>query len=359
MSANPYTDLPSAAFWGEAVSFAAPGALDPCVRGEIIPPGAKIATMGSCFAQHLSAHVAQSGLTYFVPEAAPAGLSAADARALGYGVFSARYGNVYSAPQALQLLRRALGQFRPVEDVWERDGRFVDAFRPRIAPDGFESPAAVRAEAARHLTCVERVFKEADWLIFTLGLTEHWRSRIDGAVYPLAPGVAGGRFDPARHEFVNATVSETVADLAALIGETGKINPGLKILLTVSPVALMATYEPRHVLTSTVCSKSILRAAADEIERRFPNVIYFPSYEIVTSPAAEGRYYADDLRQVNRLGVDHVMRVFARHFIEASAGRAGPGPAPGPAYVLPRSEEVVCDEEDLQRAFAKPKLWSK
>ncbi len=355
MSDNPYAALPAGSFWGEAVTFAAPGALDPCVRGEIIPPTAKIATMGSCFAQHLSAQVARSGLTYFVPEAAPAGMSDAAARAAGYGVFSARYGNVYSVPQALQLLRRALGQFRPQDDVWEREGRFVDAFRPRIAPDGFDSAEAVRAEAARHLACVERVFRESDWLIFTLGLSEHWRSRLDGAVYPLAPGVAGGRFEPARYEFANATVGETVADLTALVEEAVRVNPGLKILLTVSPVALMATYEPRHVLTSTVCSKAILRAAADEVERRFKNVIYFPSYEIITSPAAEGRYYADDLRQVNRLGVDHVMRVFARHFIDAPGAQAHPGEA----YVLPRSDDVVCDEEDLQRAFAKPKLWSK
>lgn len=354
MSENPYSGLPPEAFWGN-VAQAAPGALDPCVRGEIISPTAKIATLGSCFAQHLSSYVAQSGLTYFVSEAAPSGLNDAEARVRGYGVFSARYGNVYSVRQALQLFQRAFGQFQPEDDVWERDGRFIDAFRPRIEPQGFDSAEAVRAEAVRHLACVERVFKEADWLIFTLGLTEHWRSTIDGAVYPLAPGVAGGKFDPARHAFANATVSECASDLAALIEGAAKINPKLKILLTVSPVALMATYEPRHVLASTVCSKSILRAAADETERRFKNVIYFPSYEIVTSPAAEGRYYADDLRQVNCLGVDHVMRVFAKHFIAPAADKK----APGQPYILPRSADVVCDEEELQRAFAKPKSWSK
>lgn len=354
MSGSPYETLPPTSFWGDVVE-AAPGALDPCLRGEVIPPTAKIATMGSCFAQHLSTYISASGLTYFVPEAAPAGLSDTDARARGYGVFSARYGNVYSARQALQLFQRAVGRFQPRDDVWDRDGVFVDAFRPRIEPQGFASAETVRAEAARHLKYVEQMFTGADWLIFTLGLTEYWRSKADGAVYPLAPGVAGGRFDPDRYEFANATVNEVAADLAALIEGLARVNPGLKIMLTVSPVALMATYEPRHVLTSTVCSKSILRAAADEVERRFKNVIYFPSYEIITSPAAEGRYYADDLRQVNRRGVDHVMRVFAKHFLNPPAGQ----PALGRPYVLPRSADVVCDEEEIQRAFAKPKLWSK
>lgn len=354
MSGSPYEGLPPTSFWGDVVE-AAPGALDPCLQGEIIPPTAKIATMGSCFAQHLSAYISASGLTYFVPEAAPIAMSDADARARGYGIFSARYGNVYSVRQALQLFQRAFGQFQPRDDVWDRDGVFVDAFRPRIEPQGFASAQAVREEAARHLRHVERMFTEADWLIFTLGLTEHWRSRIDGAVYPLAPGVAGGRFDPERYEFANATVGEVAGDLTALIESLARVNPSLKIMLTVSPVSLMATYEPRHVLTSSVCSKSILRAAADEVERRFKNVVYFPSYEIITSPAAEGRYYADDLRQVSRGGVDHVMRVFAKHFLNPPTGQA----APGRPYVLPRSADMVCDEEEIQRAFSKPKLWSK
>jgi len=89
----------------------------------------------------------------------------------------------------------------------------------------------------------------------------------------------------------------------------------VKILLTVSPVPLVATYEKRHVLVSNTVSKSVLRVAADEVERAFDNVIYFPSYEIITSPANSGKYYQDDLRRVTDIGIDHVMRVFSKHFL--------------------------------------------
>jgi hypothetical protein len=37
---------------------------------------------------------------------------------LGHGVFTARYGNIYTSQQLLQLLRRAFGRFTPKEDVW-------------------------------------------------------------------------------------------------------------------------------------------------------------------------------------------------------------------------------------------------
>jgi hypothetical protein len=354
---NPYRNLPPSSFWADAVTQPRPGAIDPFLGNLRIGAAEKIATMGSCFAQHLSQYMARSGLTYFVPESAPPDLSEAEKRDRGFGVFSARYSNVYTARQALQLFQRAFGQFCPVDDVWERGDRFVDAFRPRIEPQGFASPEDVRAEAARHLTFVQRVFKESDWLIVTLGLTEAWRSRADGAVYPLAPGVAGGIYDPTRYEFMNASVSEVVNDLAALLEGIAGVNSALKVLLTVSPVAIIATYEPRHVLVSSVCTKSILRAAADEIERRFKNVTYFPGYEIVASPAADGRYYTDDLRQVNQLGLDHVTRVFAKHFMgqDAEGGVVGRG-AP---YNLPRNADIVCDEEEIERAFKKPKMWSK
>ena len=42
------------------------------------------------------------------------------------------------------------------------------------------------------------MFEQSEIFIFTLGLTEAWRSKKDGAVFPLAPGVSAGSFDPAE-----------------------------------------------------------------------------------------------------------------------------------------------------------------
>jgi hypothetical protein len=352
MMSNPYRNSPDFCFWSRSVTFPAPGHIDPATSGQTIPPGANIATLGSCFAQHLARHIAQSGLNYFVAEPAPPELTAEEAARRNYGVFSARYGNVYTVGQALQLFDRAFGTFSPVEAVWRKESRFVDAFRPRIEPDGFESQAQVKEAAADHLLRVREMFARCDWLIFTLGLTEAWRSKIDGAVYPLAPGVEGGSYDPSKHEFVNFTVGETLEDLTRFIEKLREVNPGIRIMLTVSPVPLAATFENRHVLVSTCYSKAALRVAADHAERRFDNVVYFPSYEIITSPAAGGAYYADDLRQVTESGVKHVMRVFSRHFVDTS----NPPIAPlerreSAAASQPQDIDVVCDEEAIESAL--------
>jgi hypothetical protein len=193
---------------------------------------------------------------------------------------------------------------------------------------------------------------ECDWLVFTLGLTEAWRSRRDGAIYPLAPGVSGGSFDPLLHEFVNFTAEEVRSDLFAWIGKLRKINPGIRILLTVSPVPLAATYESRHVWVSTTYSKAALRVAADAAERLLDGVIYFPAYEIITSPAAGGSYYADDLRQVTQVGVKHVMKLFGKHFFPHPGDLSG-GDTPSPSLeaAIRRDAEIVCDEDTIDRAL--------
>ena len=346
---HPYETLAPFHFWSKSVTAPAPGRIDPVVTAPVISPDETLATMGSCFAQHLSRFIVKSGLKYRVDEPPPPELSATEATRRNYGVFSARYGNVYTVRQALQLFDRAFGTWHPAEEVWQRGDRYVDPFRPRIEPDGFAQPEAVLEESLRHLDCVRKVFTESHWLVLTLGLTEAWRSREDGATYPLAPGVAGGSYDPARHEFVNFTAAEVSEDLARLVTRINGINPACRLILTVSPVPLIATYEPRHVLVSTAYSKAALRVAADETARRFQNVFYFPSFEIITSPATGGRYYADDLREVTDIGVAHVMRVFRDHYLE---GKTNPSLAPAATpFTTASTTTVVCDEETIEAAL--------
>ena len=322
-------------------------ALDPVIAPRFrFDPQARIATMGSCFAQHISRDLAAHGIEPFVAEPGPDGLDQAERRRRGYGVFSARYGNVYTVRQAVQLMRRAFGKFDPEDDAWLRDDRWVDPFRPTVEPDGFPTRKAMRADRKQHLAATRAVVSMCDVLVLTLGLTVAWRSRIDGAVFSLAPGVAGGSFDPERHEFVNFGVSETIDDLGRFARAFHKRNPTGCILLTVSPVPLVATFEDRHVLVSTVESKAILRAAAGEIVRRHAFVDYFPSFEIITATGND-RYFGDDFRTVTEAGVDHVMRIFRRHYL--GMGKAATVAPQSPAVP---EDDIICDEAEIAASLS-------
>ncbi len=336
---HPYADLPDYAFWRRAVS----EETDPIIEAPFrIAPTAAIATAGSCFAQHISRVLDESGYRYLVTET----------EGEGAGVFPARFGNIYSPRQLLQTFERAYAVFRPVDRAWRRDdGAFVDPFRPRIQPEGFPSAEAVEAARAGHFAAVREMFETCSVFIFTLGLTEAWVSTRDGAVFPLAPGVAGG--EPGEgYAFHNFTVEEMAADLRAFVRKLRVVNQDVRVILTVSPVPLVATYEPRHVLVSTTYSKSALRVTADMVAASEPGVCYFPSYEIITGPQARGRYFAEDLRTITPEGVERVMGVFKRSFL----GGSEEAPAAGrPEVALSEAEtaefdalaEVVCDEEAL------------
>jgi hypothetical protein len=173
-------------------------------------------------------------------------------------------------------------------------------------------------------------------MVFTLGLTECWESQVDGTVYPTAPGTLAGSFDPAAHAFRNLRHGEVLADMAAFWALVKEVNPDARLLLTVSPVPLMATAGGGHVLPATVYSKSVLRAVAGDLAADHPDIAYFPSYEIITGHPSRGMFFNPDLRTVNAMGVDLVMRQFF-------AGPLASVFAP-PGRLAKPEPEAICEE---------------
>lgn len=321
---SPYQGLEARAFWRTGLA-----------EADYPPPGLyrpkwalsktdRIVTAGSCFAQHVGRALRQNGFNVLDAEPAPPGLSASDAPRHGYGMYSARYGNLYTTRQLRQLIEEAWHGAPWFDWAWSREGRFYDALRPNIEPDGFASEAEVRAARDLHLARVREVLASADVFVFTLGLTEAWAHRPTGQVYATAPGTIAGRFDPNLHAFVNFRVTEIRADLEAALARLKALNPALRVLLTVSPVPLTATASGSHVLPATVLSKSVLRAVAGEMAEDFPEVDYFPSYEIVTSVRAGATFFEENLRSVREAGVARVMGTF----IQAHLGSDTPPPLP-------------------------------
>lgn len=307
-----------------------------------------IATAGSCFAQHIARTLSAEGYGYLVTE--PGAVSE------GYGVYPARFGNIYTVRQLRQLFQRAYGLFAPTDDAWQVGHHWVDPFRPGVQAGGFSSREALLADQASHLAAVRTMFESADVFIFTLGLTEAWVNIRDGAVTPLAPGVAGAEAAENDYVFHNCTVQETIDDLLAVIDEIRILSPGMRFILTVSPVPLIATFEDRHVLQATTYSKSVLRVAAETARMMREGVAYFPSYEMVTGAHNRGRFFEEDLRNVSPDGVERVMRVFGRHFLRSDGADARPAatflaqpPLRDHLAEHRALSDIVCDEEAIER----------
>ena len=314
LAKHPYADLEDRAFWRKAVAAEHATMLKALFDGMPDITNMKIATAGSCFAQHIGRALRNRGLKYMDYEPAPTFLNAAQADRLGYGVYSCRYGNIYTVRQLRQLFDEAFGLRTPIDGYWTKDGRVFDALRPGVEPGGFGSLDEARSLRIAHLRNVQSLLRSVDLFIFTLGLTECWVSTQDETAYPIAPGVQAGQFVPERYQFRNFRYPEIQQDMVGFIEAVRHINPEARFLLTVSPVPLAATASGNHVLVATTYSKSVLRSVAGDLAADIPGVFYFPSYEIITGQPARHMYYNPDLRTVCKAGVTEVMR----HFFEGT-----------------------------------------
>lgn len=347
----PYSRLPDPAFWRLCRD-------DPEFRVQDIyapkfslAPGTRIATAGSCFAQNVVRYLRRTDLEFVDVEPAPSLMRPELAARFGYGLFSARYGNIYTARQLRQLLQDVLADAVHDCAIWKTGAGYYDGLRPNTEQEGLPGPEAVRDMRRDHLRRVHQMFAQSDVFFFTLGLTETWADRATGVVFPTAPGVVAGQFDPDCHVFRNLDIADCMEDMAEAIDLMRTINPDLKVILTVSPVPLTATATGEHVLSATTYSKSVLRVVAGEIARADPGVDYFPSYEIVTGTPFRARAYSDNLRTVTPEGVETVMSVFfAAH---GRAAKAAPAPLIDPPRATSEDDAEVCEEAMLE-AFARP-----
>ncbi|MCV2893916.1 GSCFA domain-containing protein [Lentibacter sp. XHP0401] len=313
MSDTPYSSQPPKAFWRTGVADAGIYGYEGLFRSKWkLPANAAFATYGSCFAQHISRAVQANGKPWVNAEPAPASASASVASKFGYGVYSSRTANIYTARMLELWVALAIKPKRCDSiEIWEdAAGRFRDSLRPTIEPDGFAS----HEDCIEMLKATARAFRrsarEAQVFVFTMGLTEGFENAVTGQPYALCPGTLAGTYDAAQHRFINYRYPQILKSMKTAIQGLRAINPSLKFLLTVSPVPLTATATDDHVLLATQYSKSVLRAVAGDLAEVAADIDYFPSYEIIASPPTRGQFFAPNMRSVEPDGVALVMEHF-------------------------------------------------
>lgn len=352
---SPYSNLPSKAFWRTGVAESNILITQNLWQKKFdILANDKIASAGSCFAQHLSRRLISSGYRFMDVEPPPKQLPPKYHSRYGYSIYSGRYGNIYTTSQLLQLAKEALGILPNLDYAWEDDnGRFYDPLRPNVEPEGLESYSEILYHRRYHLSRFKHLLENCDIFVFTLGLTEAWICNRSDRTLPTAPGTIAGSYDPDLYYFKNFNHEEIKQDLKEFINLVYSVqgHEKCRFLLTVSPVPLTATATKNHVLVATTHSKSTLRSVAAELYDELPNIDYFPSYEIINSPWSRGLFFETNLRSVSPAGVDAVMRIFfTQHFLERNETDQKFKFDSGNKERL--EEDAICEEALLQ-GFAK------
>lgn len=173
---------------------------------------------------------------------------------------------------------------------------------PPVTPERALERRRQSFEAFRHAFTAEVV-------VITLGLIEDWWDSANQIHLNSTPDMGMIRKYPGRflfnHMDFEQALKRTVNSLE-LLNRDGERN----ILLTVSPVPLRRSFTGDDVIVANTYSKSVLRAVAGQMEKRYQNVTYFPSYETVML-TRQADVWVDDLIHVRDEFVGKIVRHIA------------------------------------------------
>jgi hypothetical protein len=182
---------------------------------------------------------------------------------------------------------------------------------PGIAPVSLE-----RAIERRHYlidTYFSRV-AEASVIIITLGLNEVWLDKRSGCYLNCAPSYTSTRRDEGRYSLVVTDVAQNLEELEGIRAMLKLLNREVKMIVTVSPVPMGATFTGVDVAIANTRSKSVLRVAAEQFSQAHDDVDYFPSYDIVTLAPRSEAYGADCLHVTDAV-VGMIMTMFLASYV--------------------------------------------
>ncbi len=251
--------------------------------------GDHLALIGSCFTEHLGDRLGRAKFHTLIN---PNGI-------------------VYNPVSIGQCIGRALAP-----EPYTREALFLlnDLWHSWDHHGHLSAPAA--AETLRR---IQHAFDEArtaltghcTCLMITLGTAQVHRLAETGQV------VANNHKAPAtwftQHRLA---VREVVDALAPALETLTRLRPGLRVVLTVSPV--------RHLRLGMVenqRSKAALVLACAELERLFPNAWYFPAYELMLDDLRDYRFYTPDMLHPSQTATQYIWDYFCRTFFSESTVR--------------------------------------
>jgi Flp pilus assembly protein TadD len=251
-----------------------------------IDANTKIMAFGSCFAHHISNHL--NNRSFFV-------LNRQEVRSYVVN-FNNEMVHTFSILQQFD---------------WALRGK---AFSQTLWHDKSGSDV-VYDENIRRQT--RELFHQTDVFIFTLGLSEIWCDvETDEVFWRTVPE---SEYDPKRHRFRLSTVEENVANLRAIYETVKEFRPDAKVIFTLSPIPLNATFRNFACVPANSVSKAILRLSIDQMMREYGDrgdLFYFPAYEIVLN-VFRNPFDADG-RHVKAPVIHYIMCCFERFFCRSA-----------------------------------------
>ena len=137
--------------------------------------------------------------------------------------------------------------------------------------------------------------------VFTLGTNHVYRLKETGEI------VDNCRKRPQRlFQEEELTIDQCCEALSEAVGILEKINPEVKVIVTVSPIRYA-----KYGFHGSQLSKATLLLAADKLCREHDNCTYFPAYEIVNDELRDYRFYKEDMLHPSEQAVSYIWERFS------------------------------------------------
>lgn len=289
------------------------------VPGFKIPRDAKIFTMGSCFAREIENALSANKIPLLLSgHGVPADRfeSWNEEKQTGGGaplgrVSRGAFHKYTTHSMSFDIDRAFNGNRFDNQGLIEIEGKWFDPHAAGLALTDLETALDSRKRIDAGMATVT----QADIVIITLGLTESWRELQHGLVMNRPPRGVDLVKRADMFEFIDFCYDDVFQELVRTIDLIiERLGEKTKFIVTVSPVP-SSTFKNNDIIEASVGSKAILRTVADSVSRKYQNVDYFASYEMVTLSPRE-LAWKEDAVHVQRDMVGLVTKTFIDAYFE-------------------------------------------
>jgi hypothetical protein len=289
------------------------------VRKELFPARTGVFTIGSCFAENVRNALNANG---YAARPRYQDLDIDRATQMAGPLHHINYYTPFAIRQEVERVLDGLGpepihlpvapgKWKVLVEGWE--ALWQDPLRHGVVAQTEEGILDVMAKID---ALTRDALERAEAFVITLGLIESWVDTETGR-HVWSSKVRNVSPEPDRFQFRLTDYTENYEAIRWVCQTIADRFPGKPVVITVSPVGLLATFSGRDIVVANSYSKSVLRAVAGAIEVEFPHVTYWPSYEFAMSTDV----YQEDGRHVLPEGVEYIISSFlAAHAAVDGAG---------------------------------------
>lgn len=210
------------------------------------------------------------------------------------------FGTIYNPAALFRLIHDAINNTMPSKETYlERNGIFFNyKFHSTLFAN---SKDELEAHITQTISSTHHYLSSAKYLIITLGTAFSYERLEDQLIVSNCHKMPAHTFNKRMLE-----VEEIVQRFDQLFSATQAFNPDIQFIFTVSPIRHL-----RDTLVQNSASKATLRVAADMIQRKHPEkVYYFPSYEVMMDELRDYRFYDADMLHPSKVAEVYIWQKF-------------------------------------------------